>query len=62
MDRPKVPHATPVDIKGRCFIQERTHGRIVVCLQDVMGAVVGMELSAERAWEFVEGLDAGLGE
>ena len=51
MDPPKVPHATPVDIKGRCFI-----------LQDVMGAVVGMELSAERAWEFVEGLDAGLGE
>ena len=45
---------------GRAYVQVRTRGRIVVCLQDVMGAVVEMELNAERAAEFLESLEAAL--
>jgi hypothetical protein len=35
---------------------------VYLCLQDVMGTVVGIELSAEQAWEFLWGLEATLGE
>jgi hypothetical protein len=45
-------------IRGRVFVVPRTEGRIVLCLQDCMVAVTGIELHPPHVMDFLEQLEA----